>query len=173
MIACSLCGENFYRQAGRPANGRTCSDCDDPRYAETERYRRRVFPLYKGLTGLEYTELLSIQNNKCAICSMDFTNTSRSTKPNVDHDHSTGLVRGLLCGNCNRGIGSLQDSVDILEKAKVYLAHSREYPFHGDRKEQRARVLRTLQEQLDSIDEASHHEEYVTWLHSMMNLFLD
>jgi len=39
----------------------------------------------------------------------------------VDHCHSTGKVRGLLCSNCNRGIGMLQERVDILQNAIDYL----------------------------------------------------
>ncbi len=39
----------------------------------------------------------------------------------VDHNHNTGKVRGLLCNNCNAGIGLFQDSIKILEKALLYL----------------------------------------------------
>jgi hypothetical protein len=39
----------------------------------------------------------------------------------VDHDHETGEVRGLLCAPCNRGIGLLQDKIEVLESAAQYL----------------------------------------------------
>lgn len=39
----------------------------------------------------------------------------------VDHDHQTGKIRGLLCNNCNRAIGLLKDSSDILYKAAKYI----------------------------------------------------
>lgn len=54
------------------------------------------------------------QNNKCFICDEE-------AKLVVDHDHSTGKVRGLLCSICNTGIGMFKDSTKNLEKAIEYL----------------------------------------------------
>jgi hypothetical protein len=39
----------------------------------------------------------------------------------IDHDHKSGVVRGLLCNNCNRGLGRLKDSVALLNAAVRYL----------------------------------------------------
>ena len=67
----------------------------------------------------EYNNLLVSQGSCCAICSKFFNPSSTSLC--VDYDHKTGNIRGLLCMTCNRGIGLLKDSVEILEKAIKYL----------------------------------------------------
>ena len=58
----------------------------------------------------KYLSEVENQNNKCLIC-----NTEMSL-PNVDHDHITGKYRGLLCGNCNMGLGIHEDKKDLFEK---------------------------------------------------------
>lgn len=73
-----------------------------------------------GISYDQYLALLAQQNGVCAICQK----TPIKRKLGVDHDHRTGEVRGLLCGNCNTGIGHLQDSTEILEQAKNYLRKS-------------------------------------------------
>lgn len=73
-----------------------------------------------GLTETDYIALLDAQGGRCAICS-----GASSARLAVDHDHDTGVVRGLLCGNCNRGIGYLRDSVEILRAAVAYLTQER------------------------------------------------
>lgn len=42
--------------------------------------------------------------------------------PHVDHDHATGMVRGLLCGRCNMGIGLLRDNIGIMKNTILYLS---------------------------------------------------
>jgi len=69
-----------------------------------------------NLTTEEYAQMLEKQGGVCAICSKTCTRSLA-----VDHDHITGVVRGLLCNNCNRGLGHLQDDVTILENAVSYL----------------------------------------------------
>jgi len=76
-----------------------------------------------GISLDEYNELLSKQNGKCAICSVDnngkYRNKSRAFA--VDHCHTTGKIRGLLCSDCNIGIGLLKDNTDLLQSAIKYL----------------------------------------------------
>lgn len=72
-----------------------------------------------GMTLGDYKALLEAQGGKCAICGT--TNPGKGTRLHVDHDHTSGRVRGLLCNNCNRGIGLLQDSAEVLEHALEYL----------------------------------------------------
>jgi len=68
------------------------------------------------LTLDEYQVLLNSQNNVCAICGNICTRSLA-----VDHNHNTGKVRGLLCNNCNRGLGHFKDNLENLKQAIVYL----------------------------------------------------
>ena len=70
-----------------------------------EKYRDKVRERKYGLTTIEYNNILSAQKNECAICSVSFV----KEKPNIDHCHKTGRVRGLLCYNCNLGLGKFKD----------------------------------------------------------------
>lgn len=88
-----------------------------------ERYRigRRARLLRKyGLTAEDYDALLIKQNYGCAICGSR-KGDSRYHLLHVDHDHVTGLVRGLLCFDCNRGLGCFSDSPELLKQADKYL----------------------------------------------------
>lgn len=94
----------------------------DKAYARRQRYK---FKKSYGIS-LEDYELLQIQqNNSCAICKMPETKFNKRLncffKLSVDHDHLTGKVRGLLCHNCNAGIGNLRDNISLLENAVSYL----------------------------------------------------
>lgn len=71
-----------------------------------------------GLTVREFTNLLAQQNGRCGICGT--TDWGRK-RPFVDHDHTTGRLRGLLCCRCNFGVGSFKDNPDILRAAIQYL----------------------------------------------------
>lgn len=78
-----------------------------------------------GLTPEQYQEMLDAQGGVCAICERpERCRDSRNGRIKafaVDHDHDTGAVRGLLCQNCNKGIGNLGDSADTLIAAAAYL----------------------------------------------------
>jgi hypothetical protein len=76
-----------------------------------------------GITLEQYNLMLQEQSNKCAICGItekDHT-LKMKNKFHVDHCHSTGLIRGLLCNNCNVSLGGFKDSKEILECAIKYL----------------------------------------------------
>lgn len=68
-----------------------------------------------GISLDTYTSESNIRNNMCDICSKQVKSL------HVDHDHSTGKIRGYLCGSCNRGIGLLQDKSSVMIKAANYL----------------------------------------------------
>lgn len=55
----------------------------------------------------------------CVICGED------GPKLSVDHDHNENIVRGILCMNCNQGLGKFKDDPDLLEFARIYLLSSR------------------------------------------------
>lgn len=71
-----------------------------------------------GITGDEYRAMLNDQNGVCKICSGSNWNEKFLY---VDHCHSTGKVRGILCSNCNMGIGLFQDNITLMQKAIEYL----------------------------------------------------
>lgn len=66
-------------------------------------------------------EMLYQQNNKCAICGAEFGVNHIKDCPHVDHNHNTGVVRGLLCLKCNAGLGLFGDNIDNLVSAICYL----------------------------------------------------
>lgn len=78
-----------------------------------------------GISSEEYKVKKKRQKNRCALCGKKETHTdSRSEKVrtlSVDHNHKTNKVRGLLCGNCNRGLGLFFESIKLLLKAAQYL----------------------------------------------------
>lgn len=69
----------------------------------------------------DFEELKRQQDNKCQVCGIE------PDKLVVDHDHSSGIVRGLLCGACNSGLGFLKDSIKIAVSAAKYLRKYRCY----------------------------------------------
>lgn len=91
---------------------------------EKEKQKERVLKLSYGLSLEEFNALLEAQNYVCAICKKPETATAHPGRKQwlaVDHDHTTGRVRGLLCSQCNRSLGGFQDSVMILKRAIDYM----------------------------------------------------
>lgn len=80
----------------------------NPRAVNKARLRYRY-----ELDIADYEEMLKSQNGRCKICSQ--------LGKDVDHDHRTGKVRGLLCGNCNRALGLFREDIGLLIKAIRYL----------------------------------------------------
>jgi hypothetical protein len=83
-----------------------------------------------NITLEDYNKMLDEQNGVCSICKDSetkiFKKTGKVTDLAVDHCHSTGKVRGLLCWNCNTSIGKMKDSVELLQNAIEYLKKHRE-----------------------------------------------
>lgn len=89
-----------------------------------EIYRDRELKKGFGIGLDRYNQILSTQNFVCAICEKP-ENVERGGKPlslAVDHDHATGAIRGILCANCNHGLGKFCDDPGLLRNAIVYLS---------------------------------------------------
>ena len=83
-------------------------------------YLKRTY----GIDSKQYDEMLATQDYKCAICGKTedtLLDSGVNKSLAVDHNHETGEIRGILCENCNRGIGLLQEDVEILENSIKYL----------------------------------------------------
>ena len=72
-----------------------------------------------GITLQDFNKMFEEQAGCCAICSIHQSGLKQSLC--VDHCHTTGRVRGLLCKECNLGIGKLKDDVELLVNAINYL----------------------------------------------------
>lgn len=84
--------------------------------------QRRAYRLWSKyrITAADYDALLAQQDGACAICDADAPGTSHGFW-HVDHCHTGGQVRGLLCSTCNTGLGSFRDQPSVLRRAAKYL----------------------------------------------------
>jgi hypothetical protein len=90
-------------------------------HPEYKRYQREAFDRFKyNLEPNHKQALLDKQNGCCAICGYKFGQKKGDIK--VDHCHTKGHVRGLLCDLCNRGLGYFRDNVNSFKNAINYLA---------------------------------------------------
>lgn len=75
-----------------------------------------------GISLSEWEAMHLSQGGVCAVCkSSESERSSRYSNLSVDHCHSTGRVRGLLCSSCNRGLGFFKDRPDLIDAAAAYL----------------------------------------------------
>lgn len=80
-------------------------------------HEKRVQNTY-GLEAGEYAQLYEFQGGRCALCRRA---TGASRRLSVDHDHATGLVRGLLCRPCNTFLGHARDKITFFRRCIRYL----------------------------------------------------
>lgn len=85
----------------------------------SQRDRQRHLRLNYGLTLEDYSNMAKLHNHSCAICKKHQSNFKRLLS--IDHCHKTGKIRGLLCNDCNVGIGRLGDDINLLNAAIDYL----------------------------------------------------
>lgn len=102
--SCKVC-RNKYKAIKRKANP----------IKESLRKRKQKLKSNYDMTIEDYDKLYSTQQGNCLICN------TYHRKLSIDHCHDTGLVRGLLCSNCNSGLGMFKDNSILLLKAVEYL----------------------------------------------------
>jgi hypothetical protein len=92
---------------------------------KVKKYQRTTNLRKFGLSYEDYEQMHKQQKGLCAICNNPETFVHSKTKEPaslaVDHCHTTGKTRKLLCKNCNTGLGSFKDNQDVLLKAMQYL----------------------------------------------------
>lgn len=87
----------------------------------TKNRRARSYRIGYDISLERYNAMLIEQNNKCAICKRN--KSEFKNRLAVDHDHSTKVIRGLLCMPCNTKLATIEDSLFLLE-AKAYLGRN-------------------------------------------------
>jgi Recombination endonuclease VII len=102
-------GKEYYQRAGK-----------EKKLESYPERRKRILKSRYGITLEQFDELYNKQFGKCAICQQTYHSTLH-----IDHDHSDGKIRGLLCNNCNLGLGHFKDSSELLENASKYLVKAR------------------------------------------------
>jgi len=143
---CYRCGNDkplsSFREDNRYPQGyrHVCKECTSTDQNKKRRQRWRTDRLYRnrsnenristhlmvqyGVTLVEYNALLLEQKGVCAICGNEQKLTYGRHKKGrlcIDHNHSTGIIRGLLCHNCNAAIGLMKENIEILQNAINYL----------------------------------------------------
>jgi hypothetical protein len=89
-------------------------------------YRDRFLKRTYGISEAEYLAMLLAQDNCCPLCEREFsTENWCATSPVVDHCHVTGHVRGVLCNECNRGLGYYHDNPEALVRAAFYVSENK------------------------------------------------
>jgi hypothetical protein len=124
----------FVKDASRPSGlGRWCKLCHRGYVAEwrsrhpeavvemnrrNKARRKYQYRTRYGITPERYDAMSAAQEGKCAICAKQYPEGMRL---DVDHCHTTGTVRGLLCRGCNTSIGKLRDDPVLLRRAASYI----------------------------------------------------
>lgn len=96
------------------------------RAANRTKLNRQSYKYKYGVTFADKLQLILVQDCKCAICRGDLDVENEGTRVHLDHDHTTGKIRGVLCARCNTGLGKFKDDVDLLRGAISYLEQHRD-----------------------------------------------
>lgn len=91
-------------------------------YQKTDKWRSASLRKEYGITLKERNKMAEKQDNCCLVCKVP---ESTLTRPlNIDHNHTTRKIRGLLCGNCNTAISLVKEDVNILRSLIIYLGET-------------------------------------------------
>lgn len=135
MKICTKCNiEKHKKEFGKDKQNKDelCSQCKDCRNESQRKSSKKYhsssngkyitangkLKLRYGITLEEYNKMFKDQNGECRICG---TKENRNKRFSVDHDHETRKVRGLLCFECNKGLGGFRDNTIFLMQAIKYL----------------------------------------------------
>lgn len=121
--ACKICTAVRHDTWRRNNLDRIAADARERRAANPARYRDYGRKQNYDLEPGAYDALLAAQGGRCAICKTDKPGGKGAF--HVDHCHGTDVVRGLLCHNCNVGLGHFKDSVSLIQTAVAYIEKAR------------------------------------------------
>lgn len=124
VIKCSSCGQEHIQNSREIQNNNKPMSCDNFKphnWSGLEREDNIMRKQY-GISTEQFAELLEFQGGGCAICAKPIENIRR--RMNIDHDHETNRVRGILCTGCNTGLGHLGDNIEGLQRALYYLENT-------------------------------------------------
>lgn len=107
--------------------------------ANRDAYRNLAIRSMYGISLAEYEAMLAQQGGKCACCGA--TKNPNGKRLFVDHDHETGAIRGIICNRCNRGIGSLGDTIEGVRRALNYLERAQQRPLMRSAPSMRVNLL--------------------------------
>ena len=123
-LYCKSCWKQERNRQGRESYKRNKTKYIEARASWKKRHpkaaREYHLKIMYGLTLDDYNNLLLKQNGRCAGCN-ELPDGSYNKSLCVDHDHATGVVRGLLCQDCNSSLGHVKDSITTLKNLITYL----------------------------------------------------
>lgn len=114
---CKVCSNNEQKKLAKQRRE------EDPEGVSLKRWEKHVAKVYK-LSLEEVESMLVTQDNGCAICRGNKKISAKRKDLYIDHCHSTGKVRGMLCSACNSMLGFACDNTDTLRAAIIYLEKS-------------------------------------------------
>jgi hypothetical protein len=124
---CSACKK--YKKEEEFTKHKKCRDGLSDECRECKHYRK-ILENY-GLDKVTYLKLLKKHNYRCSICGTTESKQINRNCLNIDHHHTTNVIRGFLCGSCNRALGLFQDNIQILKNAMKYLKKYQKSPKEG------------------------------------------